>query len=69
MSDARMVSMTAEQHADLEHYIVALMHARENERASRMMNLALAWKFAKPIAGDLPANVVPLRPEAHSVRV
>lgn len=54
-----MVAMTDEQHADVEHYIVCLMHANERERASRMMNLALGWKFAKP-PEELPSNVYPL---------
>lgn len=59
MSDGRMVYMTAEQHEDVEHYIVALMHADDRERASRMMALALAWKFASTLE-QLPDNVVSL---------
>lgn len=60
MSDERLVAMSAEQHEDIEHYIVALMHADERERASRMMSLALSWKFAKPVEPPLPSNVYPL---------
>ena len=58
MSDSRMVSMTAEQAAEIEAYIELLMRAHKNERASQMMNLALAYKFAKPIEPPLPENVV-----------
>ena len=68
MTDERMVSMSAQQHEDIEHYIVALMHADERTRAQRMMSLALAWKFASP-RETLPENVVELRQSEHSVRV
>lgn len=58
MSDTRMVAMTAEQHAEIERYIELLMRANKNERATKMMNLALAYRFAKPAEPALPDNVV-----------
>ena len=60
MSDIRMVAMTAEQHEEIEHYIQLLMRGHRNERAASMMNLALAYKFAKKNEPELPSNVVPL---------
>lgn len=54
--DGRMVYMTPEQHAEIERYILELMRAHHNERASTMMNLALAYKFAEP--PKPPSNVV-----------
>ena len=62
-----MVAMTAEQHAEIERHIVELMRRHKNERASQMMNLALAYKFAKPSEPVLPSNVVELH--GHSRRV
>lgn len=55
-----MVAMTAEQAEEIERYIELLMRARRNERAAQMMNLALAYKFAKQNEPSLPDNVVEL---------
>ena len=62
-----MVAMTAEQHEEIERHIVELMRRHKNERASTMVNLALAYKFARPQQPVLPANVVELH--GHSRRV
>jgi hypothetical protein len=56
----RQITMTAEQRDDIEAYIVALMHAGERQRAHRMMNLALSYKFARDLEPPLPPNVYPL---------
>jgi hypothetical protein len=58
MSDERGVLMTAEEYAEIETYIRVLMRANKNERAALMMNLALKYKFAKPVDAPLPENVV-----------
>jgi hypothetical protein len=67
VSDDRTITMNAEQAADLELYILQLMRSGENERASRMMNLTLSWKFAKPAKPPLPENVVEI--DKHSRKV
>jgi hypothetical protein len=59
MSERRIV-MTSEQYADLELYIVSLMRSGECERAQRMMNLTLAYKFARDLEPPLPQNVYPI---------
>lgn len=56
----RMVAMTAEQAAEVDRYIEVLMRANYNERAAKMMNLALAYKFAQDVEPPLPDNVVAL---------
>jgi len=53
-----MVLMTEAQYQDIEQFIEQEMRARHHERASRMMNLALGYKFAKPAEPPLPSNVV-----------
>ena len=58
MTDGRMVYMTAEQAHEIDRYVEALMRANYNERAVRMMNLALAYKFAPQNEPELPSNVV-----------
>lgn len=55
-----MVSVTAEQCAEIERYIELLMRANLNERAAKMMNLSLAYKFAKSSEPETPSNVVDL---------
>ena len=60
MSDLRMVAMTAEQAAEIDRYIELLMRGHMSERASTMMNLALAYKFARPQEPELPTNVYPI---------
>jgi hypothetical protein len=63
----RYVLMNAEQAADLDLYILQLMRSGENERASRMMNLTLAFKFAKPAKPPLPENVVEIDKNSRKV--
>lgn len=63
-----MVAMTFEQYDCLERLIPKLMHERLEREACLMMNLALAWRFAKPVEPVLPSNVVAF-PEQHSRRV
>jgi hypothetical protein len=58
MSDERSVFMTAEQHAEIERHIVDLMRRDKNDRASLMMTLSLAYKFARPVEPVVPSNVV-----------
>ena len=58
MTDGRMVYMTAEQAHEIDRYVEALMRANYNERAVTMMNLALAYRFAKANEPELPSNVV-----------
>lgn len=60
MTDTRMVAMSDEQAAEIERYIEQLMRASKNERASLMMNLALAYKFAKTSEPERAPNVVDL---------
>ena len=60
MSDMRMVAMSAEQYEEVNRHIEMLMRGNLNERASTMMTLALAYKFAKPEEPELPTNVVDL---------
>lgn len=64
-----MVSMNAQQYGEIEQLIYDLMRADETERASRMMSLALAYKFARDVEPALPENVVPLHTSGHSLRV
>jgi hypothetical protein len=59
MSERRIV-MTSEQHEDLELYILALMRSGQREQAQRMMNLTLAYKFARDLEPSLPSNVYPI---------
>lgn len=56
----RRITITSEQRDDIELYILSLMRSGERERAHRMMNLSLAYKFAKPLAPELPSNVYPI---------
>ena len=58
MTDERPVLMSAEQYEEINRYIELLMRGHKNERAALMMNLALAYKFAKPVEPELPSNVV-----------
>ena len=58
MTGDRLVAMTAEQYAEVERCIEALMRANRNERASKLMTLALSYKFAKDVEPALPSNVV-----------
>ena len=60
MTDQRMVAMTAEQYAEVELCIEALMRMNKNERASTLMNLALAYKFAKAQETERSPNVIDL---------
>lgn len=54
----RMVLMTAEQAAAVNECIESLMRANQNERAAKLMNLALAYKFGHDLDPPLPENVV-----------
>lgn len=65
--DGRMVYMTAEQAAVLDRLIEQMMRANDTD-ASKMMVLALSYKFAQPTQPRLPENVVEF-PDRHSVRV
>lgn len=65
--DGRMVYMTAEQYAEINRLIEMLMRLNRNERASKLMNLALAYKFAKQNEPALPDNVVAF--DSYSKRV
>ncbi len=56
----RMVAMTAEQAAEVDLYVEQLMREKKEPRATLMMTLALAWRFAKPQAPELPTNVYPI---------
>lgn len=67
MTDARIVTMTAEQLDDVERYVESLMRDGDTARASRMMVLSLAYKFAKAAEPPLPDNVIVF--PGHSVRV
>jgi hypothetical protein len=67
VTDLRMVAMTAEQFAEVERCVVDLMRANRNARASTMMTLSLAYKFAAPTEPALPDNVVQL--DGYSKRV
>jgi hypothetical protein len=58
VTDTRTILMTAEQAAEIERHIGQLMRANQNERASLMMALSLAYKFAPPTEPALPDNVV-----------
>ena len=58
MSDERTVIMTAEQYAEVERCIEERMRMNKNDRAATLMNLALAYKFARPIEPAPPSNVV-----------
>lgn len=61
MTTFRSVPMSAEQAETLNRVVIpALMRAGEDQRASQMMALALAWKFAPEPEGELPSNVYPL---------
>lgn len=60
MSDSRSVLMTAEQAQEIDRYIELLMRAHKNERATLMMNLALAYKFSPKQPTTWPDNVVEL---------
>lgn len=65
--EGRMVWMTAEQAREIDRYIEALMRANRNERASVMMNLALAYRFAKQNEPEAPSNVIAM--DGYSRRV
>lgn len=61
MSELRSVSMSQEQARILDEVVIPkLMRASDERNASLMMALALAWKFAKSDAPELPRNVVQL---------
>ena len=67
MTDTRMVAMTSEQYDEVERYIELLMRGNKNERASTMMTLALAYKFARPTEPVRPSNVVDLHDFSRKV--
>jgi hypothetical protein len=58
VTGARQVLMTSEQYDEVNICIEALMRMNRNERASKLMTLALSYKFAKDIEPALPSNVV-----------
>jgi hypothetical protein len=67
MSAMRMVAMSAEQAAELDRYIEDLMRRHKNARASLMMTLSLAYRFAPVPKPEPRSNVVEL--DFHSRRV
>ena len=58
MTGDRQVLMTAEQYDEVNLCIEALMRMNRNERASKLMTLALSYKFAKDVEPSLPSNVL-----------
>lgn len=61
MIDLRTVAMSEEQAQVLDEVVIpALMRSGDDQRASKMMALALAWKFARRTEPQVPDNVVEL---------
>lgn len=55
----KLVPMTQQQYEDIEKFIEWLMREGQEARASRMMNLALAYRFGR---GEKEAsNVIPIQ--------
>ena len=61
MSELRTIAMSSEQAQIIDEVVIpGLMRAGDEQRAAKMMALALAWKFAKRPAPEVPDNVVEL---------
>lgn len=68
MTQFRSVPMSHEQAEILDRVVIpALMRSGDDQRASHLMALALAYKFAPDPPSVAPDNLVQLHPESRRV--